>query len=438
MIQKGIKILSVDAGSTAEQIGLVPGDVILEIDGHEITDELALRFYLADGTISLLIRRKSGGKRTLIFEATDETHLGIRIEEFQTRTCHNACIFCFVDQLPPGVRPSLRIKDDDYRLSFLHGNYITLTNLSSRDIARIVRERLSPLYVSVHATEPDLRMRLLGRKKGDTLLARIETLVRQGIILQTQIVLMPGINDGPHLEKTVLDLFDFYPGIRSIAIVPLGLSDYGRPKDILKPVTPGFCRKTVRQVTALQHRFRAETGETFAYIADEFYLQGGFEIPEAYLYDDFSQIEDGVGMVRTFLDTFETEWKRRSKNLGLRGTIVTGKLFYPILKNCMDRFNQKFGSHLQVCMARNKFLGKKITVSGLLSGTDVLKAIRGSDEGNFVIIPQDALSQNEGIFLDDLSLEDVSQAIGKPVYTSGRTVRDFFLLMKKLSEENNR
>ena len=248
---------------------------------------------------------------------------------------------------------------------------------------------------------------------------------------------MPGINSDEHLEKTVSDLFGFYPGVRSVAIVPVGLSDYGPAKKILKPVTPAFCRRTIHQVSAWQERFRACTGETFVHLADEFYIQGGLEIPEAYLYDDFDQIEDGVGMVRTFLDSFESEWKRRRKHLELKGTLVTGKLFYPILKACMERFNQKFDSRLQVHMARNTFLGEKITVSGLLSGKDIMKTLRGRNTEDFVIIPQEALSQPDRIFLDNLSLEDLACELGKPVFTSGRTVREFFILMKKLSENSH-
>jgi len=429
----GVEILAVDSGSKADKIGLSARDRILEINGYEITDELALRFYLADERITLLVRRSGEKEELLTFDASEMEDFGIRIEEFRTRTCNNACIFCFVDQLPSEVRPSLKIKDDDYRLSFLHGNYITLTNLTNRDLTRIIEQRLSPLYVSVHATEPDLRTRILGRKKDDSLLAKIDRLVKHRITLHAQIVLMPGVNDDKHLEKTVSDLHGFYPGVQSVAVVPLGLSDHGLPEKILRPVTPVFCRKVIRQVTTWQSSFRRRTGETFVHLADEFYIQGGVVLPEAFLYDDFAQIEDGVGMVRTFLDAFELEWKRRRKSLGLKGTLVTGRLFYPTLHACMERFNQKFGSRLQVCKAENTFLGKRITVAGLLSGKDILKALEGTNTGDFVIIPQEVLSKPEGILLDDLSIEDLSDSLGKPVYHGGSTVREFFLLMKKLS-----
>ena len=361
--------------------------------------------------------------------------LGIRVEEFKTRTCNNECLFCFVDQLPEGVRPTLKVKDDDYRLSFLHGNYITLTNLSDRDIARIVEQRLSPLYVSVHATEPDLRNRILGRKNADDLTGKIKKLVDHRIKLHTQVVLMPGINDGRHLEQTVADLRRFYPGVPSVAVVPVGLSEYGLPRKRLKPVTPAYCRRTVRQVALWQKRFRAQDGVTFLYLADEFYIQGGMPLPSSGHYDDFAQIEDGVGMVRTFLDGFEMQYRRRRKSCrALRGTLVTGNLFSPLLGNSIDRFNRKFGSHLTVLPVENKFLGKGITVAGLLSGQDILSVLQAKDPGNFVIIPQDALSATDGILLDDMSLRNLADSLGKPVYSSGRTVRDFFDLLFKLAK----
>jgi len=436
MSHQGIKILEVEKGSAAEKAGIHPGDRILEANGHDIIDELALRFYLADEEVDLFVRKPDGNLKHLTVDLSGLETLGVRVEEFKTRTCNNECLFCFVDQLPAGVRPSLRIKDDDYRLSFLHGNYITLTNLNRKDIARIIEQRLSPLYVSVHATEPDLRNRILGRNKADDLIGKIEMLVDHRIRLHAQIVLMPGINDGRHLDSTVADLHRFYPGMQSVAVVPVGLSDYGLPRKRLKPATPAYCRKTVRQVEPWQVRFRKEHGETFVYLADEFYIQGGMQLPSSDHYGDFAQIEDGVGMVRSFLDAFELQWKRRRKPCGtLQGTLVTGKLFGPFLRDGVDRFNRKFGSRMTVLPAENRFLGKGITVAGLLAGRDILAALQGKDPGKFVIIPQEALSATNEIFLDDLSLKDLSDSLGKPVYPSGHTVRDFFDLLYKLAKQ---
>ena len=430
MTLKGTRILKVKRGSAAAKAGLTPGDSILTVNGHAIDDELALRFYLSDERLKLCVLQSNGSERRVVLELPEGADPGLQMEEFRTQTCNNACLFCFVDQLPPGVRPGLRVKDDDYRLSFLHGNYVTLTNVSEKGLNRIIEQRLSPMYVSVHATEADLRTQILGRKKADDLHGKIKALVREGIQIHAQVVLMPGINDGTHLKKTVYDLYRLYPGVQSVAIVPLGLSDYGKPRERLVPVTPGYCRNIIRSAIPWQEEFRAAIGRTFACLADEFYIQGAVDIPAEDYYDDFSQIEDGIGMVRSFLDEFAAAMGRRRKSRsGLQGTLVTGKLFAPTLKRCIARFNNKFGSRLRVCEAENRFLGRSITVAGLLGGQDILDALEGQDLGQFLIIPNEAVSRVEGILLDNLSPEDLSERLGKPVYASGRTMRDFFTLL---------
>src|SRR5512136_394247 len=223
MGRSGIKIRDVADGSPGQRAGLAAGDEILTINGHAVADELALRFHLAEESVEVEVRKAGGSEERHNFDLSESQGLGIEVEDFRTRTCNNACLFCFIDQLPSGVRASLRVKDDDYRLSFLHGNYITLTNLPERELDRIVEQRLSPLYVSVHATEPDLRTYMLGRRKADDLDRKLRKLTEGGITVHAQIVLMPGLNDGAHLEKSVHDLHRYFPGVDSIAIVPLGL-----------------------------------------------------------------------------------------------------------------------------------------------------------------------------------------------------------------------
>jgi putative radical SAM enzyme (TIGR03279 family) len=434
MTRSGTKIRKVEFGSSAHRIGLIPGDQILAINGHPVPDELALRFHLADELINLQVRRVDGSEVSHELDLTEGTDLGVELEDFRTRTCNNACLFCFIDQLPPGVRDTLKVKDDDYRLSFLHGNYITLTNLADRELDRIIEQRLSPLYVSVHATDPDLRTRILGRRKVDDLERKLTRLIQGGILLHTQIVLMPGINDGKHLEKTVFDLYDRYPGVDSTAIVPLGLSAHGAPREVFVPVTASYCRDTIAQVSSWQERFRREIHRTFSYLADEFYIQGGIPLPNADHYDDFAQIEDGVGMVRKFVDEFEAELARRRKRLpGLRGTLATGKLFCPFLRQCTGSFNAKLGSQLEICEVESRFMGPSITVAGLLAGRDLLSALQGRNPGDFVIIPDEAVSRVDGVLVDDLSSADLEGRLGKPVYPSGRTMHDFFELLLKLA-----
>jgi putative radical SAM enzyme (TIGR03279 family) len=433
MSRRGVKVLEVESGSAAAEIGLAAGDHILAVDGHEIADELALKFYLSEELVDLRIRHSDGIEEQLQVDLSSGISLGIKVEEFRTLTCNNHCLFCFVDQLPPGVRQNLKLKDDDYRLSFLHGNYITLTNLTEKELDRIIEQHLSPLYVSVHATEPELRTRMLGRKRVDDLDRKLRKLIQGGIRLHTQVVLMPEINDGEHLQKTLFDLYELYPGIESVAIVPLGISGHGRHKECFTPVTPAYSMKLVDQVSPWQIRFRAETGRTFAHLADEFYIQGGADLPHKEFYDDFAQIEDGVGMVRSFLDEFDQELRRLHRTRpGLQGTLVTGRLFSGALRECAEKLNRKLGTHLQVCEAENRFLGKSITVAGLLGGRDIASALEGRDTGNFVIIPNEAVSRVDGILVDDFSPAKISRLVGRPVYPSGKTVHDFFQLLKDL------
>ena len=435
MAQKGLKIVDVEAGSVAEQTGLERGDEILTINGYPIVDELALQFRLAEESFKICIRKSNGKERTFRI-VLSEPALGVQVEDFRTCTCNNACIFCFVDQLPPNARPTLRVKDDDYRLSFLHGNYVTLTNALDNELNRIIEHRLSPLYVSVHATDPALRTRMLGRKKIDDLAGKLKKLIRGGIRIHAQIVLMPGINDGPNLESTVFDLYQLYPGVQSVAVVPLGLSAHGTIKDRFAPVTPSFSKALIRQAAPWQEQFRNEIGTTFVYLADEFYIQSRAELPGTEHYDDFAQIEDGIGMVRSFLDDFDAAIRRRRRSLaGLKGTVATGGLFFPTLSRCMERLNAKLGSSIRVCEVKNRFMGRCITVAGLLAGMDFLKALKGVDLGEFLIIPQETISRIDGILIDDLSPAELSQRLAVPVYPSGRTVQNFFDLLFKMGRQ---
>lgn len=430
MNRNGLKITQVESGGPAARAGLAPGDEILAVNGSPVPDEIALKFHLAEELVKISVRKRGGAESALELDLSDGGDLGIRVEEFRTRTCNNACLFCFIDQLPPGVRPSLKVKDDDYRLSFLHGNYITLTNLPEKEFDRIIEQALSPLYVSVHATDPDLRTRILGRRKVDDLDRKMRRLIGGGVRIHAQIVLMPGINDGDHLERTVFDLYGYDPGVQSVAIVPLGLSDHGSPRLHYTPITPAYCRDVVAQVTPWQAGFRRERARTFAYLADEFYIQGGLELPGADHYDDFAQVEDGVGMVRSFLDEFGRRLNRRhASRAHLRGTLTTARLFHPYLQAATNRFNEKLGSRLQVLLVENLFMGKDITVAGLLAGRDFEAALRSRDLGDFVIIPGEAISRVDGVLVDNVTPADLSRRIGRPVHSSGRSVAEFFTLM---------
>jgi len=434
MPETGIRILEVADGSAAYKMGIESGDRLLTVNGNEIADELALRFYLHAKERSVLVwRRADGAIRRGKINIDDAIDIGVIVEEFSTRRCSNACIFCFVDQLPPGTRPALRVKDDDYRLSFLYGNYITLTNMTELDIERIVEQRLSPLYVSIHATDPELRARVLGRKKADNLKQKLSRLVKGGVRIHAQIVLMPGINDGEQLEKTVMELYSFHPGVESVAIVPVGLSKYAPRGNGLRPVTAAFSRALVRRINKWRQGFIDLSQSSFVFPADEFYLLAGEAIPGRDYYEDFAQIEDGVGMVRRFLDDLAASTARRRKPLtAISGTLATGKLFFPVLEQCIAELNRRTGANLTVCAAENHFLGRRVTVAGLLSGGDILAALRGRDNGGFVIIPGEALAFDNRRFLDDMTPDDLSRELGLPVYSGGRSVGEFFKMLRNV------
>lgn len=432
MQRNSLKIRQVDPDSPAGRAGLAPGDEIVTLNGHPVPDELALKFYLSGAdSAEFEVARPDCSHLRIEVEMCDGIDLGIEVEDFRTRTCNNACLFCFINQLPPGARQSLKVKDDDYRLSFLHGNYITLTNLTNKELDRIIEQALSPLYVSVHATDPQLRTRILGRKKGDDLAGKLQRLIEGGIRIHAQIVLLPRINDGTHLTRTVFDLCSYYPGVESVAIVPLGLSEYGNQG--LAPVDASFCRQVIAQVAPWQQEFRARTGRGFAYLADEFYIQAGARIPEAESYDDFSQIEDGIGMVRRFLDDFAIHLKRRNKRrTHLKGTLATGKLFFPFLQNCTEQLNRKLGADLRVVEVGNGYLGASVTVAGLLAGRDFARALAGQMWGDFAMIPSEAVSRVEGIFVDDMTPAQLADRIGAPVILGGPSMHAFFdSLMKQ-------
>lgn len=309
MTYKGI-ISNVKPDSIGLEIGLVPGDRLLAVNGESVQDIIDLSFALAEEEIELLIEHVSGEREIISFEKDYDEELGLEFESAvfdNVRQCANKCVFCFVDQMPPGMRDSLYIKDDDYRLSFLYGNFVTLTNIGPRDLERIAKLHLSPLYVSVHTTNGTLREKMLGGKRAGKIMGQLTELVEKGIDLHTQVVLCPGFNDGRELERTIRDLYALHPSVLSLAIVPVGLTRYRDDCHPLTGFTQNGSREVIRLVRQWQEKCRQETGESFVYLADEFYLAAGEEIPDYEAYDGFPQLENGVGIVRAFLAEWEEE-----------------------------------------------------------------------------------------------------------------------------------
>ena len=351
---------------------------------------------------------------------------GLEFEPIEPLTCKNQCVFCFVHQNPKNVRRSLHIKDEDYRLSFLFGNYLTLTNVDEAEMQRIIEQRLSPLYISVHATEPELRRELLGIEEYDGFMAKIDRLAKAGIQLHGQVVLCPGLNDGAHLDRTIDDLLKLHPAVASLAIVPVGLTAHRHNLPKLTPFTPEIARQTIAHITPVQRKLKRRIGTPFAFLGDEIYIMAGAEIPPSGHYADFPQIENGVGMVRTFLTQFNAALRSRTTRSNKRGTICTGKVFYPYLKVSVDRL----GMDLKTVAVESRFWGPGIGVAGLLTGSDFITALKSDVYGDFVVLPSESMVGDDYLFLDDLTIKDVERELGVPVLSSGYDARDFVRLLK--------
>lgn len=419
--RRGVEISEVAAFSLGAELELEPGDRIIKVNGRVVRDYLDFRFQTSGETeLCLEVRKRSGTDWELQVERLESEDFGLSFEQIVPRQCANECIFCFCRGNPATARPSLFVKDEDVRLSFLYGNYTTLTSITDDEMKRIIEQRLSPQYVSVHATDLDVRAYLLGvsRDRAD-ISAKLRQLLDAQIEVHAQIVLCPSINDGVILQQTINELAAEYPRIRSVAIVPLGLTRYNTDER-LKPVTPEFCRKTIREVKVLQRQLRNKLGTTFAYLGDEIYLKAGDRIPGRSHYGNYPQIEDGIGMVRTFLNNASRLFKRVERDPfsspeKLYGTILTGTIFAPVLRESINSLNNRFGTKLLVKAVRSDYFGGDVSVAGLLTGGDLVTA-RDRIKGDFVLIPKTVLKSDEEIMLDGMTLQELRNTIGLPVF----------------------
>ncbi|HOT97265.1 MAG TPA: DUF512 domain-containing protein [bacterium] len=426
-----MKISVVHDSSPAARLGLLPGDELLRIDNHEIRDPIDFQFYSAEEEYSLVLRR---GTREWRVEVSPEESgwLGLEFANMEYRCCGNRCVFCFVDQNPSGLRDALYFKDEDFRLSFLYGNYVTLTNVTGDHLARIVEQRLSPLYISVHSTEDDVRRKMLGLRGNDRLMEKIALLAEGGIELHAQIVLCPGWNDGLHLERTLTDLARFSPAVRSVAIVPLGLTGHRVGLTPLQPVTPADAAAVLDQEKAWERRFRAKQGSAFVYLADEFYLLSGRPLPRAARYDDFFQIENGVGMTRHFLDRFQRQRGRFPKAVRpVRVVIATGQLVAPTLaREVLPVLRKVAGLEVDLVPVVNRFFGGGVTVSGLLTGRDILEQVRDRMPADLLLIPPNCRNA-DGLFLDDWDGGQLSRELDVPLFAPAENFSELFAYLKK-------
>ncbi len=399
-----MKIESVIRGSSADRAGLRPGDRILSINGHPVKDEIDLRFHTSDELLDFIVER-SGRVRSFRALRRPGRPLGMVPEAWRVRRCGNRCLFCFVDQMPKGFRPSLYVKDEDYRLSFLHGNYLTLTGFSGADRARVIAQRLSPLYVSVHASDEKVRGRLLGAGRPVPIMPLLSDLVRHGIELHTQIVLCPGINDGKVLDKTICDLVALHPGVASIAVVPVGLTSHRLGLPRLDPVSGRLARQIIVKYKPIQKKLREKFNRTILYFSDEFYLLASLDIPNSIWYDDYPQIENGVGMSRLFIDSIEESSLNLPSKLASpkKIALVTGMLAKPLLEPLVKKFLGIKKLEVRLIAVENRLFGSSITVSGLLSGRDILNVLSRESGLDLVALPEN-VANAEGIFIEGMTV----------------------------------
>ena len=419
--RRGVEISEVIAGSLGDELELEPGDRIMRVNGRVVRDYLDFRFQAAgEADLVIDIRKRTGEDWELNIERDEAEEFGLSFEQIVPRQCANECLFCFCKGNPETARPSLFVRDEDVRLSFLYGNYTTLTSITEDEMRRVIEQRLSPQYVSVHATDLEVRAYLLGvdQQRAD-ITAKMQRMLDAEIEIHAQVVLCPEINDGEILRRTIYDLAKLHPRVRSVAIVPLGLTRYLNDER-LTPVTSEFCRRTISEVSVIQDDLRARLGTTFAFLGDEIYLRAGRPVPSRKHYGDYPQIEDGIGMVRSFANEFEALMRRLERKPlqnpeRLFGTIMTGTIFAPVLRKQVERMNRRFDTRLQVVAVENEYFGGDVSVAGLLTGGDFVAA-REQVRGEFAIIPRVTLKSDEPVMLDGMRFEEVQKRFAIPLY----------------------
>jgi putative radical SAM enzyme (TIGR03279 family) len=420
-------ITTVLPDSIAAEVGFEVGDRLVAINGKRPRDLIDYQFLCADEVLELQVLDTTGTTHEIEIEKEYDTDLGL---EFDTALfdgliqCNNRCPFCFIDQQPPGMRQSLYLKDDDYRLSFLYGSYLTLTNLSQREWDRIEQMRLSPLYVSVHATEPEVRIRLLKNPRAGQILEQLRWFQARRLQIHAQVVVCPGINDGENLDRTLLDLAQFHtgemPAVASVAIVPVGLTRFRPPEDELVPVTRSKAQSVIAQVQTLQAKFRSQLGSTFAWLADEWFLIGGRALPAEPEYEDYPQIGNGVGSIRQFLKQFQIAAKHLPQQSPPRKlTWVVGNAVEQAFQPILRRLNQVEGLDIQMAALCSDYWGQTLTVTGLLAGEDILHALQGRNLGDGILLPDLMLKHGDSRFLDDMTVEELADRLRVPIFQVG-------------------
>ena len=413
-----LEIESIVTDSPAAKAGLQGGDILLSINSCPLHDVIDFMFNKGSDELEIEFMRNAAVNKTFI-TLEDDSDLGITVRPFKVKTCRNNCIFCFVKQLPKGLRKSLYIKDEDYRLSFLYGNYMTLSNISNEDRKRILEQRLSPLYISVHTTNRALRNKMLGNLKAQDIMKELKFFSANKIRMHLQIVLCPGFNDGTELQNTIRDVYKFYPYVSSTAVVPVGLTRHRRLQ--LQPVTKNIALESIKIVESFQKRFRKKHGESIVYCADEMYIKAEKAFPPLKDYGNLSQIENGVGMVPLFIN--QAKKVKIPKTISGKKNFITftGMSFFPYLAKFINRFTENENVNITLVPIKNEFFGESVTVTGLLTGRDIIKALHGNaDSYDILIVPEVVLKEGDNVFLDNVSLKEIEDATGlKTLVTDG-------------------
>lgn len=424
-------ISHVTEDTAAHAIGLTKGDILMSINGNPIRDIIDLMYNTQGITLNLKVMR---GKKVHSFriKRMDNAPLGFELKSFSTKKCRNKCVFCFINQLPKGLRKPLYLKDDDYRMSFLYGNYITLTNITAKEKKRILSQKLGPLYISVHTTNNELRRKMLGNPKAPDILKEITEITAQKIRLHVQIVLCPGLNDGEELSRTIKDLQKFYPYISSIAVVPVGLTKH--KKSGVRPVEKEDALKVIETINQFRRRLKKRHGDPLVYLADEFYIKAGAPFPLLKSYGDLPQLENGVGLVPLFQHASK-KLKIPRKIKPRKVAVITGVSFMPYLEEFAKKLKTIDGLSIDIIKVENKFFGPSVTVAGLLTGKDILKTVFGRTKADCLLIPNIALKEETDMLLDNVTLRDLEESLGINVVAIEPTPQG---LLKGITDECKR
>ena len=432
----GLQIDAVAVGSIADGMEVEAGDRLLAVNGQPMRDLIDYSYFTASEEELLLeIEKPDGELWELEIEREAGESLGLTFSATPPARCANNCVFCFVHQLPKGLRKPLYVKDEDYRLSFLNGNYVTLANLKVSALKRIIAQHLSPLYISVHATNPELRERLLGKAGIPDILGQLQQLAAAGIVMHTQVVLCPGLNDGEELRRTVSEMASFFPAVQSLAVVPLGLTDHRSKLPQLTPVAVEYAREFIAIWQPQAEALRKKLHQPFLFLADEFFLKANHTFPSIREYGDFPQIENGVGMVPLFIREAARILKRIRPLQMFRVTVFTGVSSFGFVRDFIEQLAIKSGVDIVPLAVESKLFGPSITVSGLIAGNDIIAALTGSDIGSSLFVPDVMLKEGEGVFLDDVSLADLERRVGCPVVVFDSTPGGFYAALRSFGKK---